>query len=300
MRAGIVACLIALTGIAGCQETQHCAPGLYGSGCQFSLSGQADSGRDGGMDTGVDDAGPDGGTDAFVPDAGPCGEMCGGSTPHCYLGSDGGDAGHAAGCVECLVRADCAQPDAGSIDGGLAGAFICEDFSCVFGCETEADCGGRVCRPDGTCSAYPVYPASQEQCRPCDAEENCGELDCVPMTFDGAAHGRFCLRPVSLTCSQPYTIEVTGTSLAPGAGSDVYCGVNQAATTCEAVRAFGTGTCGDTTCPCTTSADCGAPGLADGRCETLATGPRCTYSCFDDASTCGAARTCTGPTGFCR
>jgi hypothetical protein len=295
MRAGIIACLIALTGgIAGCQETQHCAPGLYGSGCQFSLSGQVDSGRDGGMDTGVDDAGPDGGTDAFVPDAGPCGEMCPTDRPECFIATTGADAGHASGCVECIDRSDCMDLDGGMrTDGGAGGEYICENFECVFGCESDEDCGGDFCRPDHTCSAYPTgVPA----CGDCDTDANCvAGLACFPYTARGHT-GSYCLLVATTgscpTSSPPFSRPLLGQS-ADDTTERTFCALHTALQTCEAFRDQ------QAAKPCATDAECGLDLGGDGRCVMFsgAATTVCSYACTETPPGSGTSTDCVDTDG---
>jgi hypothetical protein len=271
MRPTLLLALLVL--MAGCQETQHCAPGLFGRSCDQALMGQSDSGlNDGGMDAGTDDVG----VDAFVPrDAGPCGEMC----PRgevCYEPAAGADAGHAAGCVECVTRADCAMRDGGiSSDAGTRGALVCIDFECQLGCETSADCGaGGVCRADGTCSAY---PAESTACAPCDTDANCATgLACFEYTARGHT-GRYCLLASLGSCpasGAPFTRPLIGQS-ADDTTERTYCAPRAIVQTCEAFVDQ------QASAGCTDDSQCGLD-LSDGFCVTFGSSPAaCTYACTE-------------------
>jgi hypothetical protein len=111
------------------------------------------------------------------------------------------------------------------------------------------------------------------------------------MTFKGASHGAggYCLqRRAALACAQPYAVLYNAASLS-GAAPEAYCGINQEATTCEAVLDL------IASKACTQNTDCGssapnpaASGIAaggapstGGLCKTAAaTGDlRCTIPC---------------------
>ncbi|MFO0681496.1 MAG: hypothetical protein U0234_05580 [Sandaracinus sp.] len=264
---------LALAAIAGCAETRHCPEGesFRGGDCVA-------------LDAAVvqqDAAVVDVGTDASE-DAGPCQGACGGSTRFCLESPDAGTNGT---CVECLIDDDCdvaERPDAGSGDAGapLSTRLICEGHRCVIGCRDGlADCSSHVCRStDRQCSAYGT---AQGQCQPCDTEENCdANSDCVPMTFGGEMTpiGSYCLLRIPGTgCPEPFTVPVNG-----------HCGVNQAVTTCDAVRDF------NTPCP-TDPSECGRDDIPeDGTCATIVglSGSRCTYRCAPSDGTCNSARPC--------
>ena len=286
MRAGMVALLVL---IAGCQETQHCGPGLYGSGCQFALSGERDSGRDGGPD-GMDGGEDDAGADAFVSDAGPCGEMCPMDRPECYLGSDGGDAGQAAGCVECIADVDCRRADAGAADSGLLGQQYCVDFECTRGCRSDADCGPNACRPDGMCS---VFPRASDVCMPCDTDANCASpLRCV--MFANASHpGSYCLADVASfgACAgrRRFTVTLPATMSVDGASATQYC-APPAGATCEAVLDASMAA----PVACTLPAMCG-----DGTGSCGSDGA-CTYPCSSSTpNECPSGQTCPSATSLC-
>jgi hypothetical protein len=118
------------------------------------------------------------------------------------------------------------------------------------------------------------------------------------MTFNGAPHGTggYCLQRASVGCTSPYRVNINTVSLS-GAGVDDYCGINQAATTCEALLDLFNGKA------CTTDPECGA--ASGGLCKNLAapTAPpdlRCTIPCGTDAQ-CPSGNTCSDTTnGWCK
>jgi hypothetical protein len=73
----------------------------------------------------------------------------------------------------------------------------------------------------------------------------------------------------------PYGIPTPARISLSGAPAEVYCGLDEARTTCEALLELLAGSA------CTGDEDCGAAGLMDGRCETVNfVANRCTYSCI--------------------
>jgi hypothetical protein len=117
------------------------------------------------------------------------------------------------------------------------------------------------------------------------------------MNYKGSPHGSYCLSDANVvTCAQPYIITFTSPS-ASSATVATNCGINQDATTCEAVLNLLTPT------TCTRNSTCGA-GLGDGLCQNFGTGGiqnmRCTIPCTV-ATECEAGQTCTSTTnGYCR
>jgi hypothetical protein len=273
---------------------------------------------DGGRDGGIGDA-P--GLDApnVATDAGPCGVCsgttplcdevsgncveclgtgdCGGSTPACVMGS----------CVACDDNADCTSPTASTCDttantcGGceadadcthLSATPVCNEASntCV-ACtaDTEAArCGANSCNP-ATFACTSTPRTSVTTCGACVSDTECRNADerCVPMEFMGAARtGGYCLKQLDTGCAQPFTTPTPARASLSGAAAEVYCGLVETVTTCEAVLALINND------GCTTDDDCGAPGLADGRCELVnGVANKCTYGCTA-ASQCESGFMC--------
>lgn len=282
--------------LAGCPETVPACPGM--PGFVENPDGECvPDPVDSGLDASVGDAGE-------RTDAGPCGG-CGegffcletADGFRCVQCDDDGDCElpllcdeESNRCVECIVDADC--PDRTSsqcVDGGCIGcadSTHCEHFEdtpacavgqgCVVCTPTESDaCGGNPCRPNHTCSNF---SGTQRPCEPCDTDSNCGAAPdhyCVPMTYDGRAHGNFCLKNQNATggCdTRPFRNSIGATSVDGEPGP--YCGINDMLATCEAVRAL------LDDMPCGTDEDC----PLSGRCETVEGSPlHCTYSCVGDA-----------------
>ncbi len=321
-------CLVLAASVAGCSPAlvntcaegyvfdatgQHCVP-LDGA---VSPDAGGDAGRDGGQDAGLDAPR----IDAHVP----CGGSCGGGTPHCLLANetcvacllDGDCTGGAAtrceptthACVACLGASDCASATASRCDttshacaacavnadcAHLAGTGVCEAGTCVVCSVTdETACGANSCDPaTHACTTTPR--GSVTTCRACRADSECASAmeRCVPMQFMGASHGSYCLRQGAVGCMRPYTVPTPARVTASGAAAAAYCGVDEDATTCEAVQALTSDTA------CTAPGDCGASGLADGRCETVnLVANRCTYSC-GLSSQCPSGANC-GAGGYC-
>jgi hypothetical protein len=194
-------------------------------------------------------------------------------------------------CVACTTdnnNADCSHiPSRPQCDAGL----------CV-GCTvaTEAtNCGGNSCNPaTRTCTTTPRL--SRGVCQPCVADSECTPVDgathrCVRMNYQGTDLGGFCLRVANVPgpsgCDRPFVTPFNTTSLS-GAASAAYCGIDQTATTCEAVAALLAGL----VCPGGTAAECGA---REALCETVGFAVnQCTYAC-NSAVDCPAG----GSTGSC-
>jgi len=201
----------------------------------------------------------------------PCDGACADPTPVCKEASDTcveclapGDC--AAGeetlcdttsntCVECLAPADCDTAGASRCAGGacvecedsndcahIAGKGVCDGGECVQ-CTTadETGCAGKSCNP-ATNSCTDSNVGSVGTCKPCVADSECtgGNVAdptsrCVPMEFNATPRqGGFCLRRVAKTCSKPFQIPISASSLS-GAPSESYCGIDQENVRCEAV-----------------------------------------------------------------
>jgi hypothetical protein len=150
-------------------------------------------------------------------------------------------------------------------------------------------------------------------CKPCLSDSECVGGDqsdpdqrCVPMVFQSVARaGGFCLRRFSKTCSKPYKILITTTSLS-GAVSEAYCGIDQETTRCEAVLdLLGSRACTDgqdTSCGCARNTDGNCTEIGTGGlCRTVGVNPnRCTYQCGVD-NHCPTGISCSGSgTTYCQ
>jgi len=212
--------------------------------------------------------------------SGACSPSCSGQTPVCKES--------AAKCVECIKNLDCAG----------TGKPICDTTAdeCIQ-CLSNSDCtnaAASVCIA-GTCTG------SVGTCHACVADSECASgsrltARCVSMNYKGSPHGSYCLqRADTVTCEPPYTVTFSSPSLSATTTAP-NCGINQDATTCEAVLNLLTPT------TCTRSNTCGA-GLGDGQCQNLGGNPqtmRCTIPCTA-ATQCATGQTCTSAVnGYCR
>jgi hypothetical protein len=171
----------------------------------------------------------------------------------------------------------------------------------------ESACGGKSCNP-ATKACTNTTRGTLDYCMPCLADSECNggnkadpDARCVPMQFKGVARaGGFCLRRQASTCSAPYTVIITTASLS-GAAVEKYCGIDQAAVTCEAVvDLFNSASCAkDEDCGCKRKdKSCLGPGQG-GLCRTLDKGPNlCTYAC-GQVSQCWSGTTCSGAQPYC-
>jgi hypothetical protein len=224
-------------------------------------------------------------------------------------------------CIQCRSNSDCSNAAASVCVAGtctgctdnsgcnsISGKPVCElavsatgavgQGTCV-SCTpaNESACGGNSCNPaTKTCTNTSI--GSVVTCHACVADSECTSgtrltARCVSMNYKGSPHGSYCLQRADLvTCAQPYTVTFSSSSLS-ATTSEPNCGIDQNATTCEAVLNLLTPT------TCTRSNTCGA-GLGDGQCQNLSVvGPqnmRCTIPCTAPTE-CAAGQTCNG---YCR
>ncbi len=244
----------ALGGLAGCSEEASCPEGYARDGgvCVVSGSGAGDSGSGGGGGSGS-----------------ACGE-CPERTPICDETTET--------CVVCLGEQGCEGDTPACLVGDTPAANRC--VACTP--EKEADlCKNEEDQPSScnpaTYTCTNTQLGSLRDCRNCVSDSECEDTrKCVPMNFKGNARdGGYCLAP-SPGCPRPYTIELDDRVSLSGAEAADYCGVDEGATTCEAVRQYK-----NESVPCTEPTSCGAPGLDDSLCELQdsATETTCTYPC---------------------
>lgn len=296
---------------------------LLVSGCP---SAECPSGfvRSGSLCLAADDGGTadvDADTDAGA--GGPCGGSCPRATPHCLVsaGSEtcvvcrtatdchSGEICAAAThtCVGCVSASDCIDPYSAICDPashtcrGCTGDTDCASASgrplCVSGrcvqctIADETACGANSCDPaTGLCTTTPR--STRHTCEACVADSECvSPSRCVAMNFAGAPRpGGYCLQPFGGTgCGAEQSFVTEARVSLSGAGAESYCAVQESVTTCEATLDM------DTNKLCSSDADCGAAGLADGFCRANS---RCAYLCTA-TSECpsGFGSTCTA--GHC-
>jgi len=195
-------------------------------------------------------------------------------------------------CTQCQTREDCTGHSLNE----------CVDGRCVACTEETAavNCGVFSCDP-ATLQCTMTPRNSVEICRACVSDSECRELAigddmyrCVPMEHAGVTRPTgYCLRLLSAGCLRPFTVVTPSRPSVSGAVADVYCGVLEERTTCEAVLDM------IDQAACTADVDCGVPGLADGRCETVSRDPnRCSIDC-GAAVQCPVGVLCGGSGSYC-
>lgn len=198
-------------------------------------------------------------------------------------------------CAECAENADCD----GVVDGDGNALNVCDtsgDTNVCVGC-TEAtaadDCDAFSCNP-ATQLCTETERGDVPDCGRCVGDAECdfdAGFRCVPMNFQGTDRpDGYCLKLATETCARPYLVFVTDESLS-GADETMYCGIDQGATTCDAVRALRSSeSCsdGDGGQDVSLCADAGA------RCEMVGAAPdQCTIPC-GVANNCPEGLTCDG------
>ncbi|MCA9614717.1 MAG: hypothetical protein KC586_18300, partial [Myxococcales bacterium] len=209
------------------------------------------------------------------------------TTPFCATSGD-----RMGRCVACDTDADCTDAAAARCDLETntcapctaspqcagTGENECDEGTCVECTEATAatHCGGNSCDPvAGACTETPR--GSLGSCQTCLSDTECaGTAACVPTLFDGMMNGYFCLaRPPAGGCAAngaPYRVGIADRISRSGAASTGYCGINEALTTCDAVRDAGVA--------CVEGSDtCGVGGIC-AFVGTVGIGSfRCTYHC---------------------
>jgi hypothetical protein len=215
----------------------------------------------------------------------PCG-VCTAPTPLCDESTNT--------CVACLLPDDCENPTASRCEEGacvpcegpadcahIGGAGICNDGACVECALGDEDaCGGKTTCNLLTNACVAVAPESVGNCEPCSNDVQC-ETDhrCIPLDFEGAHHGYYCLLEQNPSCERPF-FGIRKTSV-NGETAD-YCGIDEDRATCEAVIAL----LDDWRCPSGVDGMCGPVGMPEvavpgAVCEVIGAvgADRCTYAC---------------------
>lgn len=233
------------------------------------------------------------------------------------VGGIGGTAG-GGGAPECTGDADCTSPTAAKCDGGtcvacddstqctgITGTEVCATSGPNMGtcveCTAAEGCGATdTCDlTTETCSG--VAPEAVDTCEACTNDAQCGtDHACVPMMFDGSPNGFFCLQANPPTCAQPYFPTAMTKQSINGTPAATYCGLNEAAVSCQGVRAL------IDNLMCTVDGSCLDGGVEvttpGALCRDLGQGDRCTIGCTL-AAQCPNPLTCgdsgTGMGDFC-
>jgi hypothetical protein len=228
-------------------------------------------------------------------------------------------------CVQCVSNPDCLSEQNAACKADHTCGLCSADSDCSrFGkvCDTrvgacvqcrpeteEADCrGDQACNPaTADCAGTACDPklftctnkqrASVSTCQACVSDSECvSSHRCIKLGFGSAGDagvaqdlGGFCLKKSSSGCMVPYATPLTAASLS-GAAAEKYCGINEASTTCAAIKALDDAK----TCPTGSDASCGALGS---RCESVnSIANVCTYSCSGGLE-CPSGVACGGPEG---
>lgn len=213
-------------------------------------------------------------------------------TPVCALEGD-----RTGACVACAADTDCTDPTASRCDLVTNTCAPCDDDdqctgpnenvcaagTCVQCTEDTAatHCGENSCDPVARACTTTARD-SLGTCQACLSDDECfGDAACVPMRFEGAERGHYCLaRPPAGGCAAhepPYRVAVADRVSRSGAPAGVYCGVNEDLTTCDAVRgALRGATCSEGSDTCGVGGLCAFVGPMGGGSFT------CTYRCTSD------------------
>jgi len=193
----------------------------------------------------------------------------------------------AGACVPCQDSGDCAS---------VPNLPVCEVGACVeCAAGDEGACSGsETCDLlQKSCSGAPA--ASLSTCEACTNDSQCQSgARCVPMDYQGAPHGYYCLKLPAPTCERPYSVAINAPSLS-GAPATDYCGIEESLSTCEAVLALvGGWYCTGTDGMCSPTEGGVEVPVEGALCRQVGLGlDRCTYGC-SVANQCPATVTCGG------
>jgi hypothetical protein len=165
------------------------------------------------------------------------------------------------------------QVDASTCQPGTPGCVQCrpetEEADCraIKSCDPSTEnCEGTSCDPKSSTCARQLR-GTIKQCEPCVSDSECiADHRCMELSYGtGAARqalGGFCLKRAATGCVRPFGGLRDKRESISGYPAELYCGPNEAVTTCAAIQAFvREGRLCDGT-----DESCGAIGA---RCETL-------------------------------
>src|SRR5512133_3059183 len=144
-------------------------------------------------------------------------------------------------CAPCATDNDCTQISGKSLCHSSATGQPNQCVECTVSNEKACNGDKNSCNPKtSTCTTTPK--GSVGKCGACLADSECIGANvaapttrCVPMKVQGVDRpGGYCLQRAAGGCASPFKVYVSAPSLSD-AGSEQYCGINQDATTCEAV-----------------------------------------------------------------
>ena len=251
-------CLVATGQCVGCLDSTHCAGRASASFCDPATN--VCTGCRDGVDSDCSSV-----PDLNVCQAGRCVQCAGARRAAC--GETAAACSASFACEGCKADADC-QRFGKVCDEGSGRCVACTVDS------EAAQCGGKSCDPAGHVCTQ-TDRASVELCTPCLADSECkANHRCIPLSFQGAARGGYCMKRVSSGCSEPFGAAPIKRASLSGAASDDYCGLIEDSTSCEAILAL----LGNRICATGDAAECGAAGAVCGHVNGL-TPPRCSYAC---------------------
>lgn len=262
-------CLVATGQCVGCLDVSHCAGRASASFCEPATN-ECSGCRDG-VDGDCNNV-----PGLNVCQLGTCVQCAG--TRRAACGETAAACGASFSCEGCKADADCQRF-----------SKVCDEAtgSCV-ACTVDseaAQCGGKSCNP-ATHACTQTDRASVELCSRCVADSECKpDHRCIPMNFQGASRGGYCMKRVTGGCSPPFGVPIKRASLS-GAAAEDYCGISEGKTSCEAVLALRS----DRVCADGQASQCGAEGAVCGNVNHL-TPPRCSYAC-DVSAECPAPFPC--------
>lgn len=210
-------------------------------------------------------------------------------------------------CAECADSLDCSAPDNAACHEGVCAPCttsddcigvlegdivlnLCVDEMCVSGCREESaevDCGAFACDP-ATMLCTETLRGTLPTCMPCVSDSECvADHACVGMAWAGEEReGGFCLKHLDSGCAEPYAVVTEPRESLSGRETSRYCGIDETATTCEAVSDLITNE------GCETDDDCGVF-MGDGFCRTVnGIIDRCTIGCSGAAQCPVVAASC--------
>jgi hypothetical protein len=250
-------CMVATGQCVGCLDASHCAGRPSASFCEPATH-TCTACRDG-VDADCSNV-----PGLNVCQTGTCVQCAG--TRRAACGEAAAACSASFACEGCKADADCQR--LGKVCDEAAGSCV----ACTVDSEA-VQCGAKSCNP-ATHACTQTDRASVDLCSRCVADSECKpDHRCVPMNFQGANRGGYCMKRLSSGCSLPFGVMITRASLS-GATAEEYCGIAEGSASCEAVLAR----LSDRLCADGQSSQCGAEGAVCGNVNGL-TPPRCTYAC---------------------
>ncbi|QQR91075.1 MAG: hypothetical protein IPJ88_04910 [Myxococcales bacterium] len=216
-------------------------------------------------------------------------------------------------CVQCIDSTHCTTPEAPVCDtttftctgcaenadcDGITGKPFCKNETCVeCTVENEDVCDGNSCNPNTfACTTTKLNDVGT--CEPCVTDTECiANHKCVPLLYQDADYGTFCMKLLSAGCAEPYQVPITKRSVLTSENDppEQFCGISEDLNTCDAMLAFNK--------TCTQDGECiidGTPTPTTAAiCRTVNGAPtRCSYLCGDSLQ-CTVSAPCPNGGGYC-